>query len=185
MTETLHTKQMKKVLVCILPFPQQPREAETILTLWTNTRSTYHCNRNSFEFIFVESWQAYWPYIIGNLKITGNQPVVQVYRMHNGSPKLILGMSIVHSYDNVYAEWQFTWINNHINYVLIIFNKSVQQGIGAMITIFSVHNGLWKVSFYYYVQDVYLLWCKVIWIKIRRDRFFFKFFYACEKVDFR
>ena len=52
--------------------------------------------------------------------------------MHNGSQKLILGMSMENTCDNVYIQWQFTWINIHKDCVLVILNKSVQQGIGAL-----------------------------------------------------
>jgi hypothetical protein len=134
------------VIACNLPFPPQFREAKIILILWTNTRSTYHCNRSSFEFIFCESWQDYWPYILG--KITGNQPVVQVYRLHNGSPKLVLEMSVVHNYSNVYyVKWQFTWINIYRDCILIIFKKSTQQqGISALWWQFSQHSVGYKIA---------------------------------------
>ena len=63
----------KKCAFVILPFPQQPSEAKIILNLWTSTKSTYYYNKSSFEFIFGESWQAYWPYMYCKyVKIKGN-----------------------------------------------------------------------------------------------------------------
>ena len=114
--------------------------------------------------------------------------MVQVYRMHNGSQKLLLGleMSIVHNYNNAYVEWQFTWINIHRYYLLIIFNKIVvQQGIGAMITIPSVHSRLWKLSVYMIGSKMYTysyVNLNIICIEIRRNRVFFGFFTAVKNL---